>query len=109
RLTLDGLAVALLRVQVSSVLMQRDAALVPELWTLRLSLVQTVVHRERRVGVATQQMHLRHRLLDEVPILAALQRETILAEGCVIARFACARDRDGFSPMARLVTSRASS
>ncbi len=76
----NRLLVALRRVGVASVLVQRDPALVPQLGRVRELLQQTVVQLHGGRRVLAQQVHLGHGLQDQRAILAAVERQAILAQ-----------------------------
>ena len=61
--------------------MQHDAPLVPELRRISSLVDEGLVKLERVGEVALEEVHLRHRLPHQPPILAALDREAIFAQG----------------------------
>ena len=61
-------------------LMQHDTPLVPELRRIGDFVDERLVELERVREVALEEVHLRHRLAHQPPILAALDREAIFAE-----------------------------
>ena len=77
---LRRLAVGRQRVRRSARLMQHDAALVPELGRVGDLMDQRLVQLERIGEVALEEMHFRHRLAHQPAILAALDREAVLAQ-----------------------------
>ena len=81
---LERLAVALGGFLESSILMQRDAALVPELRARGLVAKRLVVHGHGLLHVARQQVHLGHRLTHEVALLAALEGDPVFLERVLI-------------------------
>src|SRR5690606_29834085 len=67
-------------------LVVRYAQLVPELRAARLQVDQRAVHLGCLIARATQQQHLRLRLLHQEAVLAALRRQAELAQRLVIER-----------------------
>ena len=80
RLRVERAAIALLRFGEAPVLVQSDAALVPQLRARRLSKKQIVVERQRILRVTHEQVDLGHRLEHEIALFSALERDAVLAQ-----------------------------
>src|ERR1051325_3371057 len=81
---LHRLAVGGQRIVGAARLVQHDSTLVPQLGRVGHLAQQRVVQLERRGEVVLQQVHLRHRLQRQPPVLAPLQRQAILPQRLVV-------------------------
>ena len=86
--------IARLRVGEAAVLMQRDAALVPELRARRVALEQLVIEPQRFGVLAHQQVHLGHRLQHEIALFPALERDLVLAKRLGVVALAAEREAE---------------
>ena len=91
---LERATIARLGVGEAAFLVQRDAALVPELGAVRLPAEEIVVQRQRFAGLAHQQVHLRHRLQHEIAILAAIESDAVLAHRLGVVSLAAERETE---------------
>ncbi len=91
---LERATVARFGVGEPALLVQRDAALVPQLGAVRLPVEEIVVQRDGFAGLAKQEVHLRHGLKHEIAILAAIEGDAVLAHRFGVVSLAAEREAE---------------